>query len=486
MNKKKEVKEFILHTSLYIKNEGQRKEMVEQIYKDGKSQFCIYDANNDEISYANEIYSDKGIKIEPIQDEEVEKKAVLLPSDAIDYGSDDELDKAIKSFIYKWVDIDKETTMFAVLNIKRSWIYDKFNTLNYLRAMGDLGQGKSRFLMTLGSIHYKPLFCNGAMTAAPFFRMIEKWKGSQTIDEADFGKSDETVDIIKAINIGYEKGSFIMRCDQNDASKIKLFSPFSPKVIATRKPFEDKATESRCITTIMKGTSRMDIPSTLNEDFYKEAEELRNKLLMWRFKNYFKIDPDKKFDIDMTELEPRIKQIISSFACLIPKSQEDQFKAYITEKQEDIVEERKNSFAGLVVEGIYKLYTAGELYISNEDIIEAQNMTDKYNKPYKARALTNTLRELGFGKNKSVRVGSKTKRCIPMDEEHLKYLFKRYNSVNDVTVVTIVTETELNRTKEVFGEKKEEKDEIDLGQGVTVSTVTTVTCETEKEEKNEL
>jgi len=63
-----------------------------------------------------------------------------------------------------------------------------------------------------------------------------------------------------------------------------------PKNLATRKPYTDKATESRCITEVMKGTTREDIPVNLDDDFFIEAEGLRNKLLMWRFKNYYKID----------------------------------------------------------------------------------------------------------------------------------------------------------------------------------------------------
>ena len=57
----------------------------------------------------------------------------------------------------------------------------------------------TRFLDTLGYLHYKPIATSGATTSAPVFRIIDKWKGTLIMDEADFQKSDEAQDIIKII-----------------------------------------------------------------------------------------------------------------------------------------------------------------------------------------------------------------------------------------------------------------------------------------------
>ncbi len=463
-DKKIEIKEQLSkRKSKYINFE--KKELTEEIVKDGKTMFITYAQDVDEVfSPANEIYINKE-RIEPVIGEEIEKGAILFPSDAIEYKNDIELDKNIKEFIMKYLDIDNDTLMFLTWNIKRSWIYERFNTLSYSRALGDTGLGKSRYLKTIGSLHYKPLFCNGATTPAPLFRIVDKYGGISIVaDEFDLNNSDESNDIIKFINIGFEKDSFIMRCDQNDASIINFFPAYCPKVLATRKSFDDKATESRCITTIMRGTNRKDIPSTLNDEFFKEAEILRNKLLMWRFRNFFIIDPDKKFNINMDEFEPRIRQIISSFACLIPDGQLDEFKKFIKEKQDDLIEERKNSFAGTIVEGVYKLYSDGIKDISSEDIIERQNILDKNNNYFKPRGLTKTLRELGFAKTEIKRVNGTVKRCLPMDNEHLNTLFIRYGfkSCNDVTVVTVVTDTDKKLTKELNDEKTRQNSDLNL------------------------
>ena len=44
-----------------------------------------------------------------------------------------------------------------------SWVYDVFNELPYLRFRGDFGTGKTRALIALGSICYKPFFASGSL-----------------------------------------------------------------------------------------------------------------------------------------------------------------------------------------------------------------------------------------------------------------------------------------------------------------------------------
>jgi hypothetical protein len=429
--KKEDEDEVVSCTSLYISEDNHT--IIEQVYDGNKSEFAKYNHNTKELSYIPEFSAD-GITYKPITDEEVAKRAVLLPSKAEEYGTDEQLETNLKNFITKWLDIPPDFLQFSVWNIKRSWVFERFHTLNYLRAMGDTGQGKTRLLDTLGNLHYKSIMTSGAVTAAPVFRVIDKWRGTMIFDEGDFKQTDETEQIIKIINMGYERGKFVMRCDQNDATKLMFFDPFCPKIISTRKPFEDKALESRCITQVMLGTRRKDINFTLNDTFNAEALTLRNKLLFWRFRNYFEIDTSLIPTIDLTHLEPRVQQIVSSYIALFGKNQVqmDQFKTFIEEYQADLIAERADSWEGQVVTGIHALISRGQLDISASDIIEEGQMTNERGNFYKPRALSNVLKELGFGKNVVKRVGDKTKRCIPLVQEHLNNLFLRYG----VTVVT--------------------------------------------------
>ena len=464
----KEKEEEQPQTSLIIDEE--KEIMVEQIF-DKVSKFCVYKHTTNEISYVDS-YDD----FVPIDGQEIVKKAIFLPTEALEYGTDEELDKEIKDFINKWLDIPKDVLQFALWNIKRSWVFDKFHTLNYLRALGDTGQGKSRFLDTLGYLHYKPIATSGATTSAPVFRIIDKWRGTLIIDEADFKKSDESQDIIKIINQGYEKGRNIMRCDQNDAAKISFFDPFCPKILATRRVFYDKAVESRCITQVMTGTTRKDINFNLNDDFFENAQKLRNKLLMWRFRNYFKINPNKDIDTSLKDLEPRVQQIVNSFISLFvnDKKQLETFNKFITNYQENLVDERRDSNEGQIIIALHELIEKGIVDISSKDIIEEGKLIDWKGNQMKPRALSSILKSLGFNKSVPKRLEEGTKRCIPLINEHLEQLFVRYG----VTVVTLDTETSENKNK---NENQNEK----LVGAVPSNSVTTVTSVTEEQVQND-
>src|SRR6185369_5606819 len=165
-----------------------------------------------------------------------------------------------------------------------SWIYDGFNELPYLRLRGDPGSGKTRFLLTVGSLCYKPMFASGASSVSPLFRIIDAFRGTLIIDEGDFRMSDEKAEIVKILNNGNARGFPVLR---TEVTRQREFNPtayhvFGPKIVATRGYFEDKALESRCLTEEMGlGGLRGDVPISLPEAYKQEALQLRNKLLLF-------------------------------------------------------------------------------------------------------------------------------------------------------------------------------------------------------------
>jgi len=182
LSQKKDSEESTITTSFY---ETSDEKLLEQCYDGEKTYFAIYDTITEDMDY-QDSYNDNGTIIQPIIAEEVIKQHIKLPSKAEEYNSDKELDLQIHNFIHKWLDVDEKYTKFAVYNVRKSWVYDRFHSLNYLRALGDYGTGKTRFLDTFGAIHYKPIATSGALTVAVLFRIIEKWKGTLIIDEGDW------------------------------------------------------------------------------------------------------------------------------------------------------------------------------------------------------------------------------------------------------------------------------------------------------------
>ena len=342
---------------IYISSIINDKIIVEQVNVDGQNLFVVFNVDEQNWKQVVPPFIFEGEEYMPHQGEEIKKSVVHLTGLPQEYESEDKLNEEIIAFIDKWLNIDNDHKQHALLNIKRSWVYERFHTLNYLRALGDFGTGKSRYLETLGLLHYKPIITSGASTAAPIFRIIEKWKGTLLIDEGDFKFSDETQDIIKIINLGFEKGKALMRCNKNDPNKIEFFEPFGPKILATRRAFQDQATESRCFTKIMDGVTRPDIPVEVDDSFYREAHDLRCKLLLWRFRRFHKIDLEKAKKVDLGDLEPRIRQANQSFVALFADDEEQikKFKAYLQDYQKQLVEERRGTFNGEILETLHKL-----------------------------------------------------------------------------------------------------------------------------------
>jgi hypothetical protein len=214
-------------------------------------------------------------------------RVVLFASSAVEYESDATLIEEVRAFIHKYMDVDAVFEEVAAHYVLMTWRYDLFKELPYLRVLGTYGQGKSRFLLTVGSLCFKPIFASGASTVSPIFRLLDEVGGTLVIDEADFRASDERSEIVKILNNGHAVGFSVLRSDVTPTKEFRprAFRIFGPKLIATRHEFEDEALESRCFTASLGGRNlRQDIPISLPVAFDEEALRLRNKLLMYRFK----------------------------------------------------------------------------------------------------------------------------------------------------------------------------------------------------------
>lgn len=379
------------------------------------------------------VYHDK-LHIEgkyyiPLNDELISKKVVSIPSGILDYGTDEELITEIRAFIHKYLDVKPDYEVFAAHYILLTYIYDRLNTVPYLRCLGDFSTGKSRFLDVIGRLCYRAIVCAGNITPAALFRVQELYKGTPVIDEGDRDKSDESQAFTKIINNGFERGKPILRVDKNDPSKLQAFDAFGPKVIATRRPFQDQATESRCLTEEMRETSRTDIPVILPSIFYDQQEILKQKLLMFRLRKWNTIDVDKIQTIDLGPIESRLKQGLSNFAVLFTDNPVllENYKKFVFEYQKGLIEDRENSLDGLIVNYLLEL-SKEELpeQITAGDVCEYLRENQKMEKlgPKKVGIV---FKSLGIKTGRGRRDG-KSIRPIIWDQELMEKLFKKYNS----------------------------------------------------------
>ena len=265
------------------------------------------------VEYGGEVYA-------PIaaSNNLVRHGVLLLPSTPLEYESTDTLVKDILGFIHRYVDLSGAFEEIASYYVLMTWVYDAFNELPYLRFRGDYGSGKTRALLVVGSICYKPLFAGGASTVSPIFRMLDSVRGTLVVDEADFRVSDEKAEIVKILNNGNARGFPVLRSEVSSKGVFspQAFSVFGPKIIATRRDFQDPALESRCLTEELgRRKMRAEIPLSLPPTFSSEALTLRNKLLLYRLRNNgCRAIGDELMD---TNLEPRLRQVFSPLLSLV-------------------------------------------------------------------------------------------------------------------------------------------------------------------------
>ncbi|MEM4204789.1 MAG: hypothetical protein QXS54_12025, partial [Candidatus Methanomethylicaceae archaeon] len=149
---------------------------------------------------------------------------------------------------------------------------------------------------------------------------FDLWRGTALIDEADFSHSDLFAVITKILNVGWSRDhGFYRCCDDKDPTKVLSFYVYGPKLLATRENFKDTALESRCLTFTAFENVELK-PLYRMEKFKAQALKLRNKLTLWRFRNYHNFK-SKVHELENTELlkelyedvevKSRIKQVLT-------------------------------------------------------------------------------------------------------------------------------------------------------------------------------
>ena len=196
----------------------------------------------------------------------IRNRVVLFPETTLEYVTEAELFDEIRCYIHRYVDLTAQHERITAAFVMLSWVYDRFNELPYLRLRGDFGTGKTRFLIVVGAICYKPTFASGASTVSPLFHLLDSFRGTLLLDEADFRWSDEKTEIVKLLNNGNVRGMPVLRTRITKEGEYnpRAFSVFGPKIVASRGHYDDRGLESRFITFEMGATPmRNDVPISL-------------------------------------------------------------------------------------------------------------------------------------------------------------------------------------------------------------------------------
>lgn len=277
---------------------------------------------------------------------------VLLPSKPEHHGDKAELLADIAAFLHRYVDLSPVFEKIAAHYILLTWVHDAFNELPYLRLRGEYGTGKTRGLLAIGSLCYRPFFASGASTVSPIFHTLDRFGGTLILDEADFRFSDATSEIVKILNNGNVKGMPVLRTMQNRDKEFnpRAFRVFGPKIIAMRGSYDDPALESRFLTEDM-GLRRLreDIPISQPAILQEEARALRNRLLHFRFCHLFETRADP--NALLAGVEPRMNQIALPLLSLAdaPELRSEIASRLLQEQAEHLHQQRETVEARMLI-----------------------------------------------------------------------------------------------------------------------------------------
>ncbi|MDA1190060.1 MAG: hypothetical protein O3A46_00070 [Candidatus Poribacteria bacterium] len=325
----------------------------------------------------------------------IRNRIVLLPTEPVEYDSEAELLSAIQDFLHGYVDVTPTFERLCAYYVLLTWIYDDFNELPYLRVLGDAGSGKTRFLLTVGSLCYKPIFASGASTVSPLFRILDIFKGTLLIDEGDFRQSDEKAEIVKIFNNGNAKGFPVLRSETTNGKEYnpRAYHVYGPKLIGTRSLFADRALESRCLTEEM-GQRRLrdDVPINLPDVFWDEATAIRNRLLMFRFRHVGKHHASP--DLVDRSIEPRMNQVFVPLLSIIDDEETlSDLKATMREYHRQYISDKGMDIEGHLLEVIAELREREEV-VSVGEIAERfkEKHEDDYDKKINPKWIGSLIR----------------------------------------------------------------------------------------------
>jgi hypothetical protein len=310
--------------------------LIDYIYEPdtGHARLCWRDPGG-KIETGQYIVID-GKKYEPYPPTEgIKKGVVLMPSKLGEKKSLRELATYIEMYLNSAFILPSESTGKLIANyVLLTWLYDAFDAVSYLAFMGDTGSGKSQFMFRVGLICYRAIIASGASSVSSLFRMVDRYKGSVVIDEADLEKSDTTQDMVKFYNTGAMRGGAITKSvdvvlpDGRHDYEERSFQTYCPKLMTLKRNFQDDAVTSRSLVIKLQPREmielvRKNIPLNIDDQIREKTKALRNLLLRFRMETWqptIKVNPH---DFDLT-VSARLNQVAGGLLAIAADDPEQQ------------------------------------------------------------------------------------------------------------------------------------------------------------------
>jgi len=471
--------------------------LAEEVWnREGTPQFYVKYFNEDKSELKDRLdlgerdQRERLIVYVPVDNSALRKGLVLLPS-APKETTFKEVFEKIDAFAFRCYDALGQEPSVKLLNrvVAASWFLDRFvanprfdiagagKFAPIIPVRGPSESGKNRLAFVLRLLSYRPYFEMSTYRVPSLYRPLDLWGGTLVLDEADFANTNEKSELIHFLNCR-ATGTPISRQDAKNPRETDVFANFGLTILTQRRPFDDNATESRCLPYYSEKTDRK-LPTVETDDMLAEGLEIQNMLFYLRLKFYRDVTIDKTAWINEIS-DPRL---VSSLLPLLALSK---FEPTIKETIETVVkdmaklkvEQKSNSMDGTLLnalweKGLFALYSGmpnnKHYYFQTKQHDEdddqsvsvvpvtLSSLAEEF-KPTTSRNIRKILTSLNLcapGMPKVIRVGNKAHRVIFFDplkfekrlrefvidyrpyELYEKLGLEKPKNVTDVTDVTV-------------------------------------------------
>jgi len=290
-----------------------------------------------------------------------------------DYKSEIQLFSDVRAFYVEHLDIANDLfyDVYAAFTLA-TWRTEEFTVVPYAFFLGPMASGKTRALECFGRICYRGVIAS-SMSAASLFRALEAWHPVLLLDECEIYNREAMVEVLALLNSGYRKGQYAIRIEkvEEGCPQIAMFDTFGFKVLAGTQELASTL-QSRCVITTMTRNVKQ-INLFIDEE---KAQDLRNRLLMYRFKNLAK-EPGL-FEMSWLNGQFKNARVIELFVSLLQVAPTEDIRARLITCMKQITKSRLDEEQASIEARMFDAVLKCEKDIK-EGKLSTQAITDTFN-----------------------------------------------------------------------------------------------------------
>ena len=316
----------------------------------------------------------KGRKLKPPFDENIQSGAVKLPSALGEQKTAAYLINRMAEYYRKYFYLEEKSRYrFCGSYALFTWVHDCFEALNFLRARGGSGSGKSDLMYLVGLTSYRFAVTLSISSSASYKGIAKLYRSTVMIDEADnlMKKDDGTMEaFLKGRSM--KRYSNAMNMMEVMGPNGKTFVPtttnvYGPTLITMYHAFKDPGIENRCVTFELSQVDTFTLeqegmePGYYPPELEADAEEIRNMALRWRLETWQKkieLSPEQRKEHKLADplVSPRVNQVLRPMKVLAVLQNDlvllDELKMIGQANYEDEMIKRAGSFEALILRAV--------------------------------------------------------------------------------------------------------------------------------------